>query len=156
MKLLTAQELAGELAVSPDSVWAHARAGRLPCVRLGRSVRFPPDVVERLIEMAYNANHAKVSAVAEDQAPAERDNRSNVVGGVVRERRRRKARASEREPRTMRAAVAEICEGLIVREGEIIGFYNPLDPLTFRNGILVASTGGKVEPALPRGGASDD
>jgi excisionase family DNA binding protein len=39
-RLLTAEEVAGRLGVSVDWVWAQARAGRIPHVRLGRYRRF--------------------------------------------------------------------------------------------------------------------
>lgn len=46
--MLTANELAERLGLVPDTVRAWARAGRLPCVRLGaRTIRFDPEEVNR-------------------------------------------------------------------------------------------------------------
>jgi excisionase family DNA binding protein len=41
--LLTVDEVAQRLGVTKDWVWAQARAGRIPHVRLGRYVRFEPE-----------------------------------------------------------------------------------------------------------------
>jgi excisionase family DNA binding protein len=40
-RLLTAEEVAERLGMRTDWVWAQARAGRIPHVRLGRYRRFP-------------------------------------------------------------------------------------------------------------------
>ena len=45
-RLLTAQEIAERLGVSTQWVWAQARAGRIPHVRLGRYRRFRESAVE--------------------------------------------------------------------------------------------------------------
>jgi excisionase family DNA binding protein len=45
-KLLTADELAERLGMRTDWVWAQARAGRIPHVRLGRYRRFRESAVE--------------------------------------------------------------------------------------------------------------
>jgi excisionase family DNA binding protein len=44
--LLTAQEVAERLGVTKDWVWAQARAGRIPHVRLGRYCRFREEAIE--------------------------------------------------------------------------------------------------------------
>ena len=44
--LLTAEQVAERLGVSRDWVWAHARAGRIPHIRLGRYRRFREEAVE--------------------------------------------------------------------------------------------------------------
>ena len=155
-RLLTAAELAPVLQIDASTVLRLAKAGKIPCVRVGGSVRFAPDIIARLIEQGYNAHHERIRGSSEAEKAQECDDRGNVVGGVVRERRRRKARASERESRTMREAVAQICEGLTIREGVIIAPYDPVDPLTFRNGSMVAPSGGAVEQAQSSGGSSDD
>jgi len=48
--LLTAEEAARLLNVKPGQVYRLAELGRLPHVRVGRYLRFPPDLIERLIE----------------------------------------------------------------------------------------------------------
>jgi excisionase family DNA binding protein len=45
-RLLTADELAERLGMRTDWVWAQARAGRIPHVRLGRYRRFRESAVE--------------------------------------------------------------------------------------------------------------
>ncbi len=44
--LLTAQDVAERLGVSKEWVWAQARAGRIPHVRLGRYCRFREEAIE--------------------------------------------------------------------------------------------------------------
>ena len=38
--LLTAPEVAKSLAVSPRTVWGLTASGALPCIRIGRAVRY--------------------------------------------------------------------------------------------------------------------
>jgi len=45
-RLLTAEEVAAQLGVRPQWVWAQARAGRIPHVRLGRYRRFRESAIE--------------------------------------------------------------------------------------------------------------
>ena len=45
-RLLTADELAERLGMKTEWVWAQARAGRIPHVRLGRYRRFRESTVE--------------------------------------------------------------------------------------------------------------
>ena len=44
--LLTVDEVAQRLGVSKDWVWAQARAGRIPNVRIGRYRRFREEAIE--------------------------------------------------------------------------------------------------------------
>ena len=44
---LTAQELADRLRVHPKTLLRLATAGLIPCLRAGRVVRFPAELVER-------------------------------------------------------------------------------------------------------------
>ena len=39
-QLLTADDLCVRLGMHPDQIYYHARLGHLPCVRIGRNVRF--------------------------------------------------------------------------------------------------------------------
>ncbi|MGO9495550.1 MAG: helix-turn-helix domain-containing protein [Solirubrobacteraceae bacterium] len=48
-RLLTAEEVADRLGVRTDWVWAQARAGRIPHVRLGRYRRFRESALEAWI-----------------------------------------------------------------------------------------------------------
>jgi excisionase family DNA binding protein len=45
-RLLTADEIAERLGMKTEWVWAQARAGRIPHVRLGRYRRFRESAVE--------------------------------------------------------------------------------------------------------------
>ncbi len=45
-RLLTVEEVAERLGVTKDWVWAQARAGRIPHVRLGRYRRFREEAIE--------------------------------------------------------------------------------------------------------------
>ena len=45
-RLLTAEEIAERLGVKTQWVWAQARAGRIPHVRLGRYRRFRESAIE--------------------------------------------------------------------------------------------------------------
>jgi excisionase family DNA binding protein len=45
-RLLTAEEVAERLSMRTDWVWAQARAGRIPHVRLGRYRRFREPALE--------------------------------------------------------------------------------------------------------------
>jgi excisionase family DNA binding protein len=44
-RAMTARQLAAVLAVSTIAIYKHAKAGRLPCFRIGTSVRFCPKAV---------------------------------------------------------------------------------------------------------------
>jgi excisionase family DNA binding protein len=57
-KLLTAEEVADRLGVGVKSVWAQARAGTIPHVRLGRYRRFRPEAIERWIADLERRNSA--------------------------------------------------------------------------------------------------
>ncbi|QDU95188.1 helix-turn-helix domain-containing protein [Lignipirellula cremea] len=48
--LLTPQQAADALAISPRKLWAMTASGEIPHVRLGRCVRYPVDVLQRWIE----------------------------------------------------------------------------------------------------------
>ena len=48
-RLLTVEEVAERLGVRKQWVWAQARAGRIPCVRLGRYKRFREETLEAWI-----------------------------------------------------------------------------------------------------------
>lgn len=49
-RLLTAAELAGMLRLSPKTIQRLTGRGLLPCIRIGRSVRFAPGDVARWLE----------------------------------------------------------------------------------------------------------
>jgi excisionase family DNA binding protein len=48
-RLLTVEEVAERLGVRKQWVWAQARAGRIPCVRLGWYKRFREETLEAWI-----------------------------------------------------------------------------------------------------------
>jgi excisionase family DNA binding protein len=63
-RLLTAQEIAERLGVNTQWVWAQARAGRIPHVRLGRYRRFRESAVEAWICELEAESTASASALA--------------------------------------------------------------------------------------------
>jgi len=48
-RAMTATDLAGILAVSEITIYKHAKAGRIPCFRIGTCVRFCPQTVAEWI-----------------------------------------------------------------------------------------------------------
>jgi excisionase family DNA binding protein len=48
--LVRAEAVARELAVAPRTVFVMAARGEIPCVRIGRAVRFDPRAIRRFIE----------------------------------------------------------------------------------------------------------
>lgn len=54
--LLTAEEVAERLGVTKDWVWAQARAGRIPHVRLGRYCRFREEAIEAWVIQLESAS----------------------------------------------------------------------------------------------------
>jgi excisionase family DNA binding protein len=61
--LLTAREVADRLGVSKDWVWAQARAGTIPHVRLGRYRRFRAEAIEAwIVELEASNNGAAPAA----------------------------------------------------------------------------------------------
>ena len=48
--LLTATQAAESLAISPRKLWAMTRNAEIPCIRLGRCVRYPVDDLQRWID----------------------------------------------------------------------------------------------------------
>ena len=48
--LLRPADAAQALAISPRKLWAMTASGEVPCVRLGRSVRYDPDDLRAWIE----------------------------------------------------------------------------------------------------------
>ncbi len=71
--LLTAQEVADRLGVSKDWVWAQARAGTIPHVRLGRYRRFRAEAIEAWIIEIEASNGAAVPAKEHARPHAQRD-----------------------------------------------------------------------------------
>ena len=49
-ELLTADQVAARLGIHPDQVYYHARKGQIPSVRIGRSVWFVEDQIDRWLE----------------------------------------------------------------------------------------------------------
>lgn len=48
--LMRARDVADVLGLPVTTVYAHARDGRLPAIRIGRRVRFEPDAIRDFIE----------------------------------------------------------------------------------------------------------
>ena len=71
--LLTAQDLADTLGVSKDWVWAQARAGTIPHIRLGRYCRFRTEAIEAwIVELESSGNGSTRNASASSRASAPR------------------------------------------------------------------------------------
>ena len=60
-RLLTAEEIAQRLGVTTQWVWAQARAGRIPHVRLGRYRRFQEPTIEAWIRQLETESLAAAS-----------------------------------------------------------------------------------------------
>ncbi len=63
-RLLTAEEIAERLGMKTQWVWAEARAGRIPHVRLGRYRRFRESSVEAWLRNLEGDSAAPTSSVA--------------------------------------------------------------------------------------------
>lgn len=62
-RLLTAEELAERLGVKTQWVWAQARAGRIPHVRLGRYRRFRESAIEAWVCSLESSSTSLVDTV---------------------------------------------------------------------------------------------
>lgn len=49
-KLLTLKEVAAKLAISSRSAWSLTNAGKIPAVRIGRSVRYTEQAINDFIQ----------------------------------------------------------------------------------------------------------
>jgi excisionase family DNA binding protein len=63
-RLLTAEEVAERLGMRTDWVWAQARAGRIPHVRLGRYRRFRESALEAWLRKLETESAAPPTAEA--------------------------------------------------------------------------------------------
>jgi excisionase family DNA binding protein len=68
-RLLTAEEIAERLGVKTQWVWAQARAGRIPHVRLGRYRRFRESAVEAWV-CQLEAESTSSIATSQRRVPA--------------------------------------------------------------------------------------
>ncbi len=64
-RLLTAEEIAERLGMRTDWVWAQARAGRIPHVRLGRYRRFRESAIEAWVSDLETGGIPAKAAAAE-------------------------------------------------------------------------------------------
>lgn len=63
--LLDPAEAAAALKISPRTLWAMTKAGKVPCVRIGRQIRYGVAVLERWIAaQSMTAPHGPVEAAA--------------------------------------------------------------------------------------------
>jgi excisionase family DNA binding protein len=67
--LLTADQVAADLGVSKDWIYAEVRAGRIPHVRLGRNVRFRADSIDQWIAELESATTTKRRSAASSGTP---------------------------------------------------------------------------------------
>lgn len=59
LPLWTVREVAAFLSMSPQWVYKQADLGALPCVRLGASLRFRPEVVRAYLEANERGQRAR-------------------------------------------------------------------------------------------------
>jgi excisionase family DNA binding protein len=71
-KLLTAEEVAERLRVNTEWVWAQARKGRIPHVRLGRYRRFRESAVEAWLSDLETGGNGSGTARAVRPVPLRR------------------------------------------------------------------------------------
>lgn len=55
-RLLTATELSGATGIPKSRVFQLAREGKLPCIRLGRAMRFDPEAVHHWLAAGGTAS----------------------------------------------------------------------------------------------------
>ena len=71
-RLLTAEEIAERLGMKTEWVWAQARAGRMPHVRLGRYRRFRESAVEAWLRDLETGGATSPAARTERPVPLRR------------------------------------------------------------------------------------
>ena len=71
-RLLTAEEIAERLGMRTDWVWAQARAGRIPHVRLGRYRRFRESAIEAWLKDLQTGGATSFRAAPATRAPTRR------------------------------------------------------------------------------------
>jgi excisionase family DNA binding protein len=71
-RLLTAEEIAERLGMKTQWVWAQARAGRIPHVRLGRYRRFRESAVEAWLPSLEADSAAPAASTAPAPVPLRR------------------------------------------------------------------------------------
>jgi excisionase family DNA binding protein/PAS domain S-box-containing protein len=63
-RMLTVEEVAGELRVSKETVRRWVRSGQLPCIKLPRGIRIPSEVIKDLIRTNLQQEAAQGNGVA--------------------------------------------------------------------------------------------
>jgi excisionase family DNA binding protein len=71
-RLLTAEEIAERLGMRTDWVWAQARAGRIPHVRLGRYRRFRESTIEAWLKNLETGGTTSFGATPAPRVPTRR------------------------------------------------------------------------------------
>jgi excisionase family DNA binding protein len=78
--LMTVKECATALNLRPWAVYQKIKAGQIPCVRFGRTVRIPPERLQALIDSQSNsiemARHQGSLVLGTASPPAVRGRRS--------------------------------------------------------------------------------
>lgn len=59
--LMTTHEVAQRLHVAVSTVYKWARSGMLPCVPMGRSLRFRPESIEKFVDAQEKIAYGKVA-----------------------------------------------------------------------------------------------
>ncbi len=60
MELMDAKQVAQILGMSPHWIYREAKAGRIPCVKLGRKIKFVRKVIEAWIARIGNGDTAAI------------------------------------------------------------------------------------------------
>ncbi len=70
------------LSISPRSLWTLTKAGKIPSIRLGRSVRYSVDQLREWLREQSNENSSEESD-AESNEPRENENGQPAANGVA-------------------------------------------------------------------------
>lgn len=80
MELLTVNETARMLRVSPITIRRYVASGRLEAVRVGRSVRIERAAIDRFAEPMEQNGATSRSAAGRGELPTIRESLGNIVG----------------------------------------------------------------------------
>lgn len=53
--LWTPKKAAAALGISPRLLWSRTKIGEIPCLRIGKAVRYSPKALQRFIDQASDA-----------------------------------------------------------------------------------------------------
>ena len=53
-ELLTIKEFAKIVKIAPKTLYRLASTGKIPCIRIGRNIRFSPDMIDQMTQGGVN------------------------------------------------------------------------------------------------------